>query len=113
MFKDEMMAGTEETGGLAEEQELPKTRSNDWLFDWRGKKSVTKGQVRPHFFHLTVQKQKLPGEMETDVKCDSKASIFPSSLYLEESGQGRQAQDGNRKERRSATSQLNANSSCG
>lgn len=53
-FKDEMMAGTEETGGLAEEQELPKTRSNDWLFDWRGKKSVTKGQVRPHFFHLTV-----------------------------------------------------------
>lgn len=37
--EDEMMAGTEETGGLAEEQELPKTRSNDWLFDQRGKNS--------------------------------------------------------------------------
>lgn len=38
---------------------------------------MPKGQVRPHFCHLTVCKQKLPGKMETDVKGDSKAIIFP------------------------------------
>lgn len=43
----------------------------------REEKSVTKGQVRAHFCHLTVWKQKLPGKMETDVKSDSKAFIFP------------------------------------
>lgn len=38
---------------------------------------MTKGQVRPHFCCLTVLKQKLPGEMEKDVKGDTKAFIFP------------------------------------
>jgi len=38
---------------------------------------VTEGQVRPHFCRLIMWKQKLPGQMETDMKCDWKAFIFP------------------------------------
>lgn len=38
----------EETRGLAEEQQLPKTRSNDWVFDQRGSKSLRPKSKQGH-----------------------------------------------------------------
>lgn len=68
---------TEETRRLAEEQQLPKTQSNDWVFDQRGSKNLTPKSEQGHVSAASLREAGIARGDGNRPKGDSKAFIFP------------------------------------